>query len=125
MVLAAVLVATALVARRLRLLGTLVVAGGVAWLVSVALGELIDLPDALVDAGIARGKALLTADSAFRGENWQLDGTQLGGPGTAMRGTPRSSASEAVISEPPRSRDSTTTTTSERAATMRLRRGNR
>ncbi len=50
-VLAAVLVATALVARRLRLLGTLVVAGGVAWLVSVALGELIDLPDALVDAG--------------------------------------------------------------------------
>lgn len=36
-----------------------------------------------VDAGIARGKALLTADSAFRGENWQLDGTQLGGPGTA------------------------------------------
>jgi hypothetical protein len=37
----------------------------------------------LVDAGIARGQALLTADPAFRGENWQLDGTQLGGPGTA------------------------------------------
>ena len=50
-VLAGVLVVTALVARRARLLGTLVVAGGVAWLVSLGLGELVDLPDALVDSG--------------------------------------------------------------------------
>ncbi|MBL8777261.1 MAG: flippase-like domain-containing protein [Acidimicrobiales bacterium] len=50
-VLAAALVVTALVARRGRLLGTLLVAGGVAWLVSAGLRELVDLPDALVDAG--------------------------------------------------------------------------
>ena len=46
-------------------------------------------------------------------------------PGTAITGTPRSAASVAVMSEPPRSRDSTTTTISDSAATIRLRSGNR
>ena len=45
-------------------------------------------------------------------------------PGTAMTGTPRSAAAVAVISEPPRSRDSTTTTISDSPAMIRLRSGN-
>lgn len=48
---AAVLVVTALVARRPRLLLTLLLAGGLAWAVSVGLAHLIDLPDTLADAG--------------------------------------------------------------------------
>lgn len=50
-VVAAVLVVTALVARRPRLLLTLLLAGGLAWAVSEGLAHLIDLPDALADAG--------------------------------------------------------------------------
>lgn len=50
-VVAGVLVVTALVARRGRLLGTLVVAGAVAWLISTVLSELVDLPDTVVEAG--------------------------------------------------------------------------
>jgi hypothetical protein len=37
----------------------------------------------LADAAIARAKAQLAADPAFRGETWQLDAEQLGGLGTA------------------------------------------
>lgn len=51
-VLAAVLVVTALVARRGRLLLTLVTAGGVSWATAVALRELVDLPGALQDTGL-------------------------------------------------------------------------
>lgn len=36
----------------------------------------------LADAAIARAKAQLAADPAFRGETWQLDAAQLGGLGT-------------------------------------------
>ena len=46
-------------------------------------------------------------------------------PGTAITSTERSMAAWAVISEPPRSRLSTTTSTSLSAAMMRLRMGNR
>ena len=46
-------------------------------------------------------------------------------PGTAITSTSRSIAARAVISEPPRSRLSTTTRTSLSAARMRLRIGNR
>ena len=46
-------------------------------------------------------------------------------PGTAITSTDRSIAAWAVISEPPRSRLSTTTSTSLSAARMRLRSGNR
>ena len=48
-----------------------------------------------------------------------------GEPGTAITSTERSIAAWAVISEPPRSRLSTTTRTSLSAARMRLRSGNR
>ena len=54
-----------------------------------------------------------------------IDARLVACPGTAMTGTPRSSAADAVISEPPRSRDSTTTTISDSPAMMRLRSGNR
>ena len=46
-------------------------------------------------------------------------------PGTAITSIERSSASRAVVSDPPRSRLSTTTSTSLSAARMRLRIGNR
>lgn len=36
----------------------------------------------LAEAAIARAKAQLAADPAFRGETWQLDAEQLGGLGT-------------------------------------------
>lgn len=42
---------TALVARRGRLLLTIVLAGGLAWALSVVLGRLVDLPDTLVESG--------------------------------------------------------------------------
>lgn len=50
-VLAGVLVVTALVARRGRLLLTLVAAGSLAWGLAVALRGFVDLPDALADSG--------------------------------------------------------------------------
>ena len=53
------------------------------------------------------------------------DAALRGDPGTARTRTPRSIASFAVTSEPPRTRDSTTTTASDSAARMRLRAGNR
>lgn len=37
----------------------------------------------LANAGLARAKAQLAADPAYRGETWQLDAQQLGGRGTA------------------------------------------
>jgi uncharacterized membrane protein YbhN (UPF0104 family)/tRNA A-37 threonylcarbamoyl transferase component Bud32 len=52
-VVAGVLVVTALVARRVRLLGTLVLAGGLAWLLSTWLSAVVDLPASLVHAGAA------------------------------------------------------------------------
>lgn len=48
---AGVVVVSAVVARRLRLLLSLVVAGGVAWIVAAALSALLDIPDDLRDAG--------------------------------------------------------------------------
>ena len=51
-VLAAVLVVTALVARRGRLLLTLLTAGSIAWALALALRELVDLPDALTNTGL-------------------------------------------------------------------------
>lgn len=51
-VLAGALVVTALVARRGRLLLTLVTAGGVAWGLALALRALVDLPSALADSGL-------------------------------------------------------------------------
>jgi hypothetical protein len=37
----------------------------------------------LADAGLARARAQLATDPAYRGETWQLDAQQLGGRGTA------------------------------------------
>jgi len=51
-VLSGVLVVTALVARRGRLLLTLIAAGASAWGLALALRELVDLPDALADTGL-------------------------------------------------------------------------
>ena len=59
-------------------------------------------------------RPFVPSDAALRGE-----------PGTANTRTPRSIASLAVTSEPPRTRDSTTTTASDNAARMRLRAGKR
>jgi uncharacterized membrane protein YbhN (UPF0104 family) len=52
-VVTAVLVLTALVARRVRLLGTQLVAVGLAWAVAVVLADLVDLPQSLEEAGLA------------------------------------------------------------------------
>ena len=65
-------------------------------------------------AAPSRSRRFVPADARLRGD-----------PGTAMTSTSRSNAAWAVISEPPRSRLSTTTRTSLRPAMMRLRIGNR
>ena len=52
------------------------------------------------------------------------DASLLIGPGTAITGRSRSAAASTVYIEPPVAPDSTTTSTSHSAATMRLRAGN-
>ena len=54
-VVAGVLVVTALVARRPRLLLTLVLAGGLGWAIGAALSSIVDITDALRDAGLDVG----------------------------------------------------------------------